>query len=260
MQKKTVFVGIFSMLLLAACGGGGDEGGLPPGAGSAAGGGGPAYDAATATATLTGSIMFEGDVPAMPPIQMAADPFCLSHSEGATSQEVLVTDESKLQNVIVYVRSGHEGPAYTTPSETIIVDQQDCTYTPHAFTMMVNQELTVRNSDETLHNIHAFSEINPQFNVGQPVQGMENTTQFAQAEVFPLRCDVHRWMNAYVGVFEHPFHTTSGDSGTFSISLPPGSYEVVAWHERYGEQVTTVEVAAGENSQDFTFVAESAAD
>ena len=259
MQKRTFFLSVVSTLLLVACGGGG-EGGLPPGAGSGASGGGPAYDASTATATLTGNIMFEGEVPEMPPIQMAADPFCLSHAEGALSQEVLVTDESKLQNVLVYIRSGHEGPSYPTPSQPVVVDQQNCTYSPHAFTMMVNQQLMIRNSDETLHNIHAFSEINPQFNVGQPIQGMESFTEFAQAEVFPLRCDVHRWMNAYVGVFEHPFHTTSGDTGTFSISLPPGTYEVVAWHERYGEQVSSIEIVAGENNQDFTFVAESAAD
>lgn len=259
MQKRTFFLSVVSTLLLFACGGG-NEGGLPPGAGDGGTGGGPAYDASTATATLNGNIMFEGETPEMPPIQMAADPFCLSHAEGARSQEVLVTDESKLQNVLVYVRSGHEGPSYATPSQPVVVNQENCTYSPHTFTMMVNQDLTVRNSDETLHNIHGFSEVNPQFNVGQAIQGMESTTQFAQEEIFPLRCDVHRWMNAYVGVFEHPFHTTSGDTGTFSISLPPGTYEIVAWHERYGEQVATIEIAVGENDHDFTFVAESAAD
>ena len=57
-----------------------------------------------------------------------------------------------------------------------------------------------------------------------------------------------------LSVFDHPFHATSGDSGTFELHLPPGTYEMVAWHEKYGAQVSAIELVDGETLElDFTF-------
>lgn len=264
LNKKALFLALSIMVLVSAGCGGSDSTGLPPaptggGGGGGATGSGPAYDPSTATATVSGSIMFEGTPPEMPLIQMAADPFCQQNFAGARSQEVVVTDDSKLENVILYVRSGHEGMSYSVPTEAAVIDQRGCSYTPHAFTMMSGQTLTIRNSDNTLHNIHAWAEVNTPFNIGQPVQNMETMQVFAQPEMpLPMRCDVHRWMESFIGVFDHPFHTTSGDTGDFTLRLPPGTYEVVAWHERYGEQVSNVEVAANGTAElNFTFSAES---
>ena len=259
-EKKTLFLVLSMMVLIVAgCGGGGDDSGLPP-APVGGGGGGPAYDASTATAAVSGSIMFEGEAPEMSLIQMAADPFCQENFSGARSKEVVVTEDSQLAHVILYVRSGHEGVSYSVPTQAALIDQNGCSYEPHAFTMMSGQSLTIRNSDATLHNIHAWAEVNTAFNIGQPVQNMETMQVFAQPEMpLPMRCDVHRWMEAFIGVFDHPFHTTSGEAGSYSLDLPPGTYEVVAWHERYGEQVSTVTVADGETAElDFTFSADAA--
>ena len=254
MNTKRIMVLVFSLtVLVAGCGGGSDDG-FVPGGGSAPAG--PAYDPSTATATISGSMMFEGDVPNMPRIQMAADPYCLEVAEGASAQEVLVTDDSKLQNVMLFIRSGHdEGLSYAPPSEPALIDQNGCGYRPHVFTLMVGQDLTIRNSDDTLHNIHTYPMVNQQINVSQAVLNMENTESFDLAEgPFAIRCDVHRWMNSFTAVFNHPYHTTSGDTGDYGISVPAGTYEVVAWHEKYGESVETVTVADGETIElNFSF-------
>jgi hypothetical protein len=104
--------------------------------------------------------------------------------------------------------------------------------------------LKVKNSDMTLHNIHAWAEKNPQFNVGQPVQNMVNETKFSNPEVpLPIRCDVYKWMGAFIGVFDHPFSTVSKQGGAFELpKLPPGNYEITAWHEKYGKKTMMVEV------------------
>lgn len=262
MNSKRAIVFVFALVLsVAGCGGGGDEFQLPAGAGSGIPSG-PAYDASTATATISGSIMFEGEPPQMPLIQMAADPYCLDVAAGTTGQEVLVTGDGKLQNVMVFLRSGYDtGVAYASPATPFVIDQQGCRYTPHVFTVMTNQNITIRNSDMTLHNIHAFPMVNMEINIGQPVQNMESTESFAVAEgPFAIRCDVHRWMNSYTAVFDHPFHTTSTDTGDYGIDVPPGTYEVVAWHEKYGEDVQTITVVDGETVElNFTF-SETAAD
>jgi hypothetical protein len=63
-------------------------------------------------------------------------------------------------------------------------------------------------------------------------------------------------MSAFAGVFDHPFHTTSAATGTYSISVPPGTYEIMTWHEEYGEMGTSVTVSDGETVDlDFTYSA-----
>jgi hypothetical protein len=243
------------LAMAAGCGGGEEKTGLPPapGGGSASG---PAFDMSKATATVSGKINFEGTPPPATRIQMAADPYCASHAQNTMTEEVLVQDGG-LQNVIVYVKSGHENlGAFRPPTEPVVIDQKDCRYVPHVFTMMANQPLEVTNSDSTLHNIHSFPKSNPVINVGQPVQGAKNSFKLtsAEAEPMPFRCDVHKWMNSYVGVFDHPFHTVSKEGGTYELKLPPGKYELVAWHERYGTQTMNVEVAENDNKEiAFTF-------
>ena len=42
--------------------------------------------------------------------------------------------------------------------------------------------------------------------------------------MLPFKCDVHKWMNAWVGVLEHPFYSVSGKAGAFALAgIPPGA-------------------------------------
>ena len=121
----------------------------------------------------------------------------------------------------------------------------------------VGQPLQIKNSDATLHNIHALPNVNSQFNEGQPVQGMVSTKKFDKAEITPFRvkCDVHGWMKAFMAVMPNPFYSVSQQNGAFTISgLPPGNYTVVAWHEKYGQQEQQVTVAPKESkTMSFTY-------
>jgi hypothetical protein len=124
---------------------------------------------------------------------------------------------------------------------------------------MVGQNLDIRNSDDTLHNIHAMPVNNEQFNIGQPVKGLTTTRTFQNAEVMvPFKCDVHKWMNSYAGVLPHPYYSVTADTGSFEIgNLPPGDYVVEAWHETLGAQTQSVTVGASETKEvSFTFSAE----
>jgi len=215
----------------------------------------PAFSPSSATARVFGNIQFEGTPPVMAALKPGGSRFCVVNARDLTEQDVLVTKDGKLRNVIVYVKSGFEGRTYSTPDEPVILDQQKCVYVPHVLTVMTNQKLKVLNSDATFHNVHAVAKVNAGFNFAQTDKGAENTVSFDHAEM-PIRigCDLHRWMGVWIGVFDHPFHSTSGDSGSFELKLPPGKYEIAAWHEKYGEKVSTVEV--GDRAQvqlDFNF-------
>jgi hypothetical protein len=176
-------------------------------------------------------------------------------SQSDLAEEVIVSDGG-LENVMVYVNSGIDAMTFSIPAEPVVLDQQGCRYSPRVLTMMINQPIEILNSDSTLHNVNVSARRNRSFNIGQAVKGMKTTRTFDREEVpLPFRCDVHRWMGAYVGVFSHPFHTVSREGGAFELRLPPGKYEIVAWHERYGAQTQLVQVGDNEKKGlNFTFM------
>jgi hypothetical protein len=246
---------VLAASLVAACG---DETPVEPGGPGGGGGGTPAaaVDTSKFTGTVTGKISFEGTPPPNDKVQMSSDPYCQMHAADYPTVETVKVSDGGLENVIVYLSSGVQG-SYPPPTTPVEINQQNCHYVPHVFTMQTNQQLEVKNSDMTLHNIHAWAEKNPQLNVGQPVQGMVNKTTFTMPEVpLPIRCDVHKWMGAFVGVFDHPFSVVSKQGGTFEMKVPPGTYEVTAWHEKYGKKTMMVEVKDNDKKEvNFSFTA-----
>ncbi len=208
-------------------------------------------------ATVSGSVAFTGTKPTPKKITMTADAYCKTqHASGVNSDEVVVNPNGTLKNVYVYVKSGLGDKKFPPSATPVVFDQHGCTYSPHVVAVQAGQELLVKNSDAVLHNVNARPKINKGFNFGQPVQGMESKKSFDKAEVMiPVKCDVHPWMAAWIGVQEHPFAAVSSDDGSFSLQgLPAGTYVIEAWHEKYGVSEQTVTVGATETkSIKFTF-------
>lgn len=244
---------------LIACGGGDGSDAAEGGTEDAAAA--PAVDPAQA-ATITGVVRFTGTAPAPEPIDMSAEPTCAEKHEGTpTQQTVVVNDDGTLRNVFVYVKEGLPDQAWPASDEQTVLDQDGCVYVPHVIGVRAGEELTIRNSDGLLHNVNAQPETNRGFNVGQPTNMETNRSFTAQEVMIPVTCEVHGWMNAYIGVVEHPYFAVTGDGGTFTLEgLPPGTYTIEAWHEQYGTQTMQVTVAAQETgTAEFTFDASTVA-
>jgi len=205
---------------------------------------------------LSGKITFDGKVPKMGLLKIAADPICIAINTTSPKKEWLIVDgNGGVKNVLVYITKGVSGTS-AVPSEHKILDQNGCLYSPHVLGIQVNQPLDILNPDGTMHNVHALPKLNREFNKAMPKFKKKMTTQFDKSEpVFKIKCDVHPWMAAYIGVFDHPYFDVSGDDGTYSIpSLPKGTYTIEAWHERLGTKTATVTVGDdGTTTSDFTF-------
>jgi len=213
---------------------------------------------ALAASTVTGTVTFDGKPPALRPLAMDAEPVCAKKHSGPVPNEMLVLGNGNtMGNIMVYVSKGlPSGKTYAPPKTPVVIDQTGCQYKPHVMGIMVGQTYKILNSDGILHNIHTLPKVNAAFNKGMPATVKEATTVFAKPEdVFHVKCDVHPWMSAYVGVFTHPFFSVTAADGKYTISgLDPGTYEITAWHERLGTKTATVTVGASDKkTQDFKF-------
>jgi hypothetical protein len=213
-----------------------------------------------AGATITGKIRFTGARPTNARIDMSEEAACKAkYTTPPTAETVIVNPNGTLANVFVYVKAGlPAGATYPAPATPVVIDQSGCRYHPHVLGIMVGQNLEIQNSDPVLHNIKAKPTKNRPFNVSQPSAGMKTMRTFAASEVMvPLECNVHGWMNAFLGVLPHPFYAVTGADGSFTLKgLPAGTYTIEAWHEKYGTQTATVTVTGtGTKAADFTFAA-----
>ena len=242
---------------VAACGGSNQsESPKPASPGAAAEG--QKVDQATA-GTISGKIAFEGAVPKLASIQMSSDPACASAHKDPVEPQTYVVKDGGLDDVFVYIKDGLDKKyVFTTPTDPVVLQQKGCEYMPHVIGIRVGQPLQIVNDDNTMHNVHGMPEQNQEFNFGQPLPGMKNTVTFTVPEVLvPFKCDVHSWMNAYIGVVSHPYFAVSADGGKFELrDVPPGTYTIEAVHEKLGKQTQTVTVGPKDSKQvSFSFKA-----
>jgi hypothetical protein len=179
-----------------------------------------------------------------PEIPIDLGPTCSALNPGkVTTRHFVVSREGALANVLVYVQNASPGKPLTPPP---VLDQIGCMFEPYVLGVVAGQEFRIRNSDPTLHNIHATPKINREFNFAQPSRGHVTTKSFSKPELFVrLKCDVHPWMFAYVNVLPHPFFAITDTNGVFRLppGLPAGDYTVSAVHLKAGELTRQVTIS-----------------
>jgi plastocyanin len=185
---------------------------------------------------------------------MKSDPICAQGGE-TPSEEVLIAN-GRLQNVFVYVKSGLPQASFPVPAQEAVIDQKGCRFAPHMTGIQTGQTIKVINSDGTSHSIHPLPKTNKEWNETQYMGASPIIKKFSLAEVMiPVKCNLHSWMRGYIGVLSHPYFAVTGADGTFAIKrLPPGEYELEAWHEKFGAKTLKVQVREkSESTGEFHF-------
>ena len=185
---------------------------------------------------INGKVQYEGRAPKPKKLNMAADPICgKSHSGPVFNESFLINSDKYMQNVVVWINNPKHSA--TIPETAIVLDQIGCKYTPHVTGIMKGQDLMIKNSDKTLHNIHSMSEVNSNFNFAMPAKSDPSIKNFSEIEdPFYIKCDVHPWMKSWVFVLEHPYWAVTDEAGNYSMnldSLEPGTYDLCFWHEKW---------------------------
>src|SRR5437870_12078555 len=209
------------------------------------------------TGAIKGHVHLSGKLPGNPIIRMGMDPMCSKINAGKRilQEYVVATVDGSLANVFVRLQGNvPQSPVSTQP---VVIDQRGCVYAPRVVGVRAGQVLQIKNSDALMHNVHGLSGKDNSFNVGQPAAGMVYQWKAKNEEIMVhFKCDIHNWMNAYIGVVTNPYFEVSDTMGTFQIDkVPAGTYTLQAWHERFGPTMKTVTVKAGAvTTIDFTYI------
>jgi len=205
---------------------------------------------------ITGKVTLKGTP--KPEIPIPLTPSCGKINPNPVStRHYVVAKDGGLANVFVYIKDAKK----TAPAgEATMLDQVGCMYEPYVMGVVANQKFKIRNSDPEMHNVHATPKNNAkeEFNFGQVVKGQVNEKSFSTPEVLVrMKCDVHAWMFAYVGVCDHPYFAVTDKDGNFKISgLPDGKYTIEAFHQKThvaaGKGVTKDIEVKGDTKSDFT--------
>ena len=205
--------------------------------------------------TLRGKVEFTGSFSPLPPLYAkGAD---VKDAAVCAAVEAPERDDScqrrRTCECIHLLEEGSESRRRRLQTTSLIFDQKNCMFKPHALTARVGQTIKVLNSDGVAHNTHTYGKKTVQFNsIVPPNDAVGATLIYKQAEQEPISvgCDIHPWMKAYHLPIDHPFVALSGEDGTFEIKdLPAGKHEFKVWHEagQLLEKSLMVTIKPGDN-------------
>lgn len=208
--------------------------------------------------SLHGKIEFRGARPAKTVISMDSEGGCEQAHAGhpVYEESLIVSKDGGLANAFVYIQSGLEGKNFEPAKEAVQLDQHGCLFVPRVIGIRAGQTLDLKNSDSVSHNVHPMPKENREFNQQQSPESPDIQHRFPRPEIMiPVKCNVHSWMHAYIGVMSHPYFAVTGPNGAFEWkNVPPGDYTIAVWHEKLGDQTKQVHVAeSAGGAVDFTY-------
>lgn len=164
-----------------------------------------------------------------------------SRLPGVKLSEVIVSIED-----FTYSNASADGknPAATNGA---VLSQKDLTFTPRVLPVLAGTEVTFTNDDKVFHNVHSKSGAYP-FNYAQPpTYKAVKRVKFDKPGLVPIDCDVHSEMHAFILVKPNPFFSLADEKGVFTLQrIPPGTYKLQAWHEKFEPVVQEITVTEGQ--------------
>jgi hypothetical protein len=190
--------------------------------------------------TVKGTVVLTGKAPEMLDQRRQTDAFCAKHPQ--KDDEVVVGKGGALANVIVRINGLPSTPPPAKPAE---LNQDQCSYSPRVQAIVAGQTMLIKNSDPVLHNVREIKGALTKKNIAQ-VPGTPPVAEQDLKEpgtLMKFKCDIHQWMTAYVWVQNNDAFAVSDKDGKFEIAnVPVGTWDVTAWHERFGEKNAKITV------------------
>lgn len=144
--------------------------------------------------------------------------------------EVSVRDDKgrPVKDAVVYASA--KGGVPSVGGGKAVIDQVDKEFVPRVTAVRAGTAVHFPNHDRIRHHVYSFSRART-FEIPLYKGTPAKPVLFDKPGVVVLGCNIHDWMSAYVLVLETPFFSVTGADGKARIDgLPPGEYDVEAWH------------------------------
>jgi plastocyanin len=173
----------------------------------------------------------------------------LARGQGPVSGQVSIIERpgestEDLGNTVIYL----DPTTATRPKIESVTDRialQSRQFSPHVRIVPQGSKIEFPNQDPFSHNVFSKAAQGP-FDTDVFGRGKTKSATFKQAGIYPLYCNVHPRMTAFVIAVNTPYFAQAGADGRFSIgNVPPGTYTIHVWHDRAAEQTGTITVANG---------------
>lgn len=183
--------------------------------------------------TIAGTVQWSGPLPRATSLPVNKDShICDPRGQKTRDLERLVVGaQGGVANTVVFLNSISQGKKMQLPLQRQFLDQKECRYEPHILLVPANAELQMKSSDAVLHTVHMTGVAT--YNLPFPFPNQTVSRTMPTPGLVSLRCNGgHTWMNAEILVVSHPYYSVTDESGHFELTdVPPGEYELVAWHE-----------------------------
>jgi hypothetical protein len=183
--------------------------------------------------TITGTVKWSGPMPHLASMTIFKDQqICDPESSKTRDLERLVVGpQSGVANTVVFLKNIASGKAMNLPEQRRFLDQKHCRYEPHILLVPAASPLQMKSSDAVLHTVHMDGAAT--YNLPFPFTNQVISRSMSTAGLVNLKCNGgHTWMNAAMLVVVHPYYVVTDEAGKFELTnVPPGKYEIVAWHE-----------------------------
>lgn len=164
-----------------------------------------------------------------------------SPAQGNISGQVTVQERAgetttDLANTVIYLAPA--GPTKVKVREAKEqMAMQGRQFTPRVRVVTVGSRIDFPNQDPFSHNIFSNAP-GASFDLGLYGRGTSRSAEFRKAGAFPVYCNIHSRMTGFIVAVATPWHTQAGADGRYVLErVPPGKYELHAWHERAPEVV-----------------------
>jgi plastocyanin len=194
--------------------------------------------------SVSGKVKFKGTPPPARKVAITTDPSVCGTEQ--QSEAVVVGADKGVKYAVVRL-IGVKGAAAAAPP--VALEQKGCKFVPHVLIVRKGSDFDIVNGDGISHNIHTHSTVNPSINKAQAGFKKKMSLKFDQPETIKLSCDIHPWMSGWIVVVEDAFAVVTDETGSFKLAnVPPGTYKLEVWHEKFGTQTKEVTVKAGGDS------------
>jgi plastocyanin len=167
-------------------------------------------------------------------------------AQSAVSGQVAIQEKpgdrtEDLDHTVIYLEPAGGTKGRMAPTNTSIALQAR-QFAPRVRIVTEGSRIEFPNQDPFSHNVFSKAPQGP-FDTESYGKNRTKDNTFKSAGVYPLYCNVHPKMTAFVVAVKTPYFTQARDDGKFSLDkVPAGKYTLHVWHDRGGEQTADLVV------------------